>query len=144
MDLTGFAAAICEDLDITCPQIEQIERLNTDTQFGAYAPGTNTIFIRRDAGKLDKAFALAHELRHIWQIKQGWAVIGKPDSAQIPVTDYNLQAAEIDANAYAMLVMRELFIVTPLFSGLSEEVVDKIRMRAAAIGSERKGKNGEN
>ena len=139
MDLTGFAAAICDDLGIPRPHVELAARLTTNTQLGAYAPETNTIFVRRDAGKLDKAFALAHELRHIWQIKQGWAVIGKPDSAQIPVSDYNLQAAEIDANAYAMLVMRELFIVTPLFSGLSEEVVDKIRMRAAAIASERKG-----
>lgn len=136
MNILELAAAICEDLDIICPQIEQIERLNTGTQLGAYVPETNTIFIRRNAGKLDKAFTLAHELRHIWQIKQGWTIIGKPDSAQIPVEDYNLQTAEIDANAYAMLVMQELFSVTPLFSGLSKEVVDKIRMRADEIEKE--------
>lgn len=139
MDLTGFAAAICDDLGISRPHVELAERLTTDTQLGAYDQETGTIYIRRTAAELDKAFALAHELRHVWQIDHGWPVIGKPSPGQVSVSDYNLQQAEIDANAYAALVMQELFGVVPLFSGLPKNVVDKIRERAAEIGAERKG-----
>ncbi len=95
----------------------------------AYDQETGTIYIRRTAAPLDKAFALAHELRHIWRIDRGWPVIGKPSSGQVSVSDYNLQQPEIDANAYAMLVMQEIFGVTPLFSGLPKLSIKSVRER---------------
>lgn len=42
------------------------------------------------------------------------------------VEEYNLQTAEVDANAFGSIIMTEFFGMKPLFQGLSDKVKDEI------------------
>lgn len=45
------------------------------------------------------------------------------------IEEYNLQIAEVDANAFAALIMISFFQLNPLFKGLPESVIAKIHER---------------
>ena len=45
---------------------------------------------------------------------------------ELDIESYNLQIAEIDANAFAYIVMVDLFGVKPLFSGMSPKIISEI------------------
>lgn len=47
--------------------------------------------------------------------------------------EYNLQAAEVDANAYAALFCEKHFGMTPLLDGYSDEVKQAINARKMLI-----------
>lgn len=127
-----FARRVCAALGIEAPEI----------QFSANAPDGSTVLawlcvdgdtvhVREGTDNVyDICFALAHELRHIWQ-RQNTAFFNgyKPSNECESLTEYNLQPAEIDANAYAALVMVSAFGVKPLFNGLPDEVKTEIYTR---------------
>lgn len=72
----------------------------------------------------DVAFVLAHELRHLWQYKNGWDLL---NHKEIEDKDkYNSQIEEIDANAFAVNICEIVFNKTPVFESLSEAVKEKI------------------
>lgn len=127
--INAFAHRVCAALGIEAPEI----------QFSAAAPDgstvlawlcedDNTVHVREGVDNVhDICFALAHELRHVWQ-RQNTAFFDgyKPSNRCESLTEYNLQLAEIDANAYAALVMVSAFGVKPLFNGLTDNVKEKI------------------
>lgn len=84
---------------------------------------------------LDIYFAICHELRHVYQtiyapdLFNQYATIDEGLSTE----DYNLQPAEIDANAFAAVYMRERFGVSPLFKGYSENVKNEIHLQMEKI-----------
>lgn len=47
--------------------------------------------------------------------------------------DYNMQKAEIDANAFATIIMNAMFGVSPMFKGLSAKVKTQIENRIHEI-----------
>lgn len=57
-------------------------------------------------------------------------------SSEISIRDYNLQFEEIDANAYAYLIMMEQFGIELKFNGLDMDMKQKIRRRAEEIAKE--------
>ncbi len=59
----------------------------------------------------------------------------KPVDLCISVEEYNLQTAELDANAFAGIVMVDFFHLKPLFEGLSDPVKAKIHKRMEEIAS---------
>lgn len=125
---------VCDDLKIDKPIVKEVLFLHTPTQLAEYIPVDNLLNYRTGKMPLDIMFAIAHELRHKWQaencpdIFQDYA-----NSTEINVEQYNLQNAEIDANAYAMVMIESGFGVTPQFKGLSEKVKKKILLRANEI-----------
>ena len=82
----------------------------------------------------DALFAICHEMRHVYQSKymkgifKDYAEIGEVDNEE-----YNLQEAEVDANAYAALTMKKYFGVVPEFKGFSEKVKAAIWDREARL-----------
>ena len=83
---------------------------------------------------LDALFAVCHELRHVYQS------IHYPDMFEsyqelgtLSQTEYNLQTAEIDANAYASLFIELHFGMSPLFNGYSAKVKAEIENRKSEI-----------
>lgn len=87
---------------------------------------------------LDFIFALAHEWRHCFQYKKNPNIIcGYKDRSQFDnVDDYNMQLAEIDANAFAWRYI-DLFTegaIKPRFDGLSEKIKEIIKKRFIEIG----------
>lgn len=83
---------------------------------------------------LDALFAVCHELRHVYQaanmpdIFQQYQEMGTLDTES-----YNLQVAEIDANAYASIFIERHFGVSPLFNGYSTKVKAEIKKRKSEI-----------
>lgn len=120
---------ICEELNIAIPKISYDKsKFYTETMRAMVDVELNTIYINKDLFDFDVYFAIAHELRHIWQIKTDK---DKYFSSYIPrdktdVETYNMQIAELDANAYALTIMQDFYGVTPIFKGMSEKIVSEI------------------
>jgi Zn-dependent peptidase ImmA (M78 family) len=102
----------------------------TSTMMGVYDMENDVVLIKGTLEMPDMFFSIAHELRHIWQTKQGEGVTEYRTITESNKVDYNLQDVELDANAFATRVMVELFGVRPLFSGMPENVVNEIYRRA--------------
>ena len=100
----------------------------------------STIYIRKfDKPNPDLFFSVAHELRHVWQIRyHKKEYLSSYESMDIlkSTKQYNLQLAEIDANAFAYIVMVDFFGIKPLFRGLSDDVKLKIMERVNEIATE--------
>lgn len=133
--ITEFIEDICEELNIKVPAISNdTSKFMSETML-ACSDG-DTIFIKPfDKPNPDLLFAIAHELRHIWQLKTDEQLYFA-DYKTVNETDietYNLQLAEIDANAYASTIMIDYFNLQPLYQGMSSNVVNAIKNRMLII-----------
>lgn len=133
--LNKFIKEICKELDIPIPSISfDTSGFTSDTMISQCSSAKNIIYIKRfESLNLDILFAIAHELRHLWQVRTDEKFYVTHYTTSIPTEDYNKQIAEIDANAYAGLVMINLFGVKPLFNGLSNDIVKMIYNRMEEI-----------
>lgn len=132
-----FAKDVCDILHIDAPKIEFVssDQMRTDTQIAALIPGV--ILIRNDVDiSPDLFLALAHELRHAYQIANGANLEEYKTSDKMTVEEYNLQPLEVDANAFALLAMSSVFGIVPQFQNLSESVREAIKTRADQIKAE--------
>ena len=135
-----FISDVCNILNISVPSISfDMSNFSTDTMMAQCKSDGSTIYIKKiDKPNPDYLFSIAHELRHIYQIKTDyeWFLSDyKPIDLCASTEEYNLQFAEIDANAFAGLVMVDFFHLQPLFEGLSDVVKAKIfeRMELLSI-----------
>lgn len=133
--ITEFIEDVCHELEISVPKISYDTSVLLSETMMALCDG-ETIYIRKkDKPDPDTLFAIAHELRHLWQIKyhENEYMSDYKDRSVLDVEEYNLQIAEIDANAYAAIVMEFMVGLKPLFNGMSAEVVAKIQARKLEI-----------
>ena len=103
-----FSREICDILDIPVPVIKLVsaDRMHTGTQIAALTP--DAVLIRNDIEvSAELFFALAHELRHAYQIASGESLEEYRTSDKIGVERYNLQPLEADANAFGALIMSD-------------------------------------
>ncbi len=126
-----FINDICDILGIDPPEMSNdTSHFLSDTMMAQCDPSGSTIYIRPcEKATPDQFFAIAHELRHVWQLKtnkERYISDYKPIDLCGSVEAYNLQKAEIDANAFAGLVMIDFFHIKPLFQGLPDSVKSKI------------------
>ena len=129
--LYTFINDICDILNIPIPSISfDISNFPTDTMMAQVNPSANIIYLKKyDKPSPDQFFSIAHELRHIWQLRndeQLYFSSYKPINLCSSVEEYNFQIAELDANAFAGLVMIDFFHLKPLFEGVSNSVKAKI------------------
>ena len=132
-----FAREICDILDVSVPAIKfaSADRMHTSTQIAALTP--NTVLIRNDiAVSPELFFALAHELRHAYQITHGESLEEYRTSDQIGVERYNLQPLEVDANAFGALVMADYFGIVPQFHNMPDAVRKAINDRMKQLRKE--------
>lgn len=134
-----YISRLCEILEISVPTISyDTSKFLTNTTMANYSPTSNTIYIKEKMqNNPDYLFAIAHELRHSWQVQtdeQFYFGKYRPVS-EIGVECYNLQPAEIDANAFASLVLRDFFHLQALFDGMPESIKEAINKRVAIIES---------
>ena len=135
-----FITDICELLDIPVPSISyDTSHFPTKTTMAQCELTSNTIYLNKiDNPNPDYLFAIAHELRHIFQYQddeQFYLSNYKTSDNCSSVEEYNLQIAEVDANAFAGLVMINFFGLKPLFEGLSDSVKAKIFDRMKYLGT---------
>ena len=127
-----FIKAICLDLFIPEPSIVYVDRFEqSKTMRMAVDYDSRYIMIRKDVKiDLDSYFDLAHELRHIYQMETG--DFSKDDYILRENTDlatYNQQPLEVDAHAYAAIMMIKLFHVKPLWQGFDPDTIMLIEER---------------
>ena len=139
ISINEFAGQICDQLNVPLPRIIRTTRgLATKSTLAALSPDGRELVLRPGVTGPDLFFSVSHELRHLWQMKyQPTMFTAYKPSDQMDLIQYNLQPAEIDANAYGALVMRDFGIV-PLFLGLPEEVKAKIFEREEDIRNQRR------
>lgn len=126
-----FLCNICDMLSIPIPAISfDTSHFLTNTTLAQLDPSGTIIYLKKcDGINPDQLFAVAHELRHIWQTKNNnplYFSSYKPIELCSSIEEYNVQIAELDANAFAGLVMINLFHLKPLFKGLPDSVKEKI------------------
>ena len=87
---------------------------------------------------MDIMFAIAHELRHIWQIqyRQKEYLETHKTMDMTGLEQDNMQLLEIDAYAFAAIAMMDFFHVKPSFDNFSPDVIEKIWERAEQINIE--------
>lgn len=133
-----FISDICDILNISVPSVSfDASNFPTDTTMAQCSHSGGIIFLKKyDRPNPDQLFSIAHELRHIWQLQNdeqlyfsGYKPIDLMESAE----QYNLQLAELDANAFAGLVMIDFFHIKPLFDGVPDAVKSKIYDRMKEI-----------
>lgn len=109
----------------------------TDTALAQIKLPDHILYLRKNyKNPLDALFSIAHELRHAWQffIKDPrFDLESYQKSNTLSAEEYNLQPCEIDANAFAHIMMVDFFGVTPTYNGLSKKVTDKIKERIEEI-----------
>lgn len=131
--INEYIKNVCEILKITPPDISyDISHFPTKTTLAQCSSDGTTIYLRHiTLSNPDDVFAIAHELRHIWQIRNDYDeyFTNYKTSDEIGVEAYNNQPAEIDANAFATIIMTDLFKLRPLYNGLSKKTVDNIMAR---------------
>lgn len=109
-----FINDICDILDISAPSVSyDTSNFPTDTMMAQCSSDGSTIYLKKyDKPNPEQLFSIAHELRHIWQIhnnEQLYFSSYKPIDLCSSVEEYNLQIAELDANAFASIVMVDFF-----------------------------------
>ena len=133
-----FIADICELLDIPVPSISyDTSHFPTETTMAQCELTNNIIYLNKiDKPNPDYVFAIAHELRHIFQYQddeQFYLSEYKTSDNYSSIEEYNLQIAEVDANAFASIVMVEYFHMKPQWNGLSDKVIRAINDRINTI-----------
>ena len=126
---------VCSNLKINKPRIEFTSDKNKIgsnialTIISSNINQNNTIIVKEFIEiDYDIIFSIVHELRHIYQYYYDKQILEnyKSNKEIKNVEEYNLQEAEIDANAYATRFMIDNFNVLPKFEGLSQKVKEKI------------------
>lgn len=135
--IENFILNLCSLLNIKCPSISfDTSNFPSDTTMAQCNPSGDTIYLKKyDNPNPDQLFSIAHELRHIWQMKTNKELFFsnyKPVNV-LSVEAYNLQIAEIDANAFAGIVMIDIFHLKPMFKDIPESVKSKIYDRMKYI-----------
>ena len=99
------------------------------------------ILVLRDKyfSEIELVLAVAHECRHLHQYSVGGLsdrLRTRPNSDN--KAEYNLRPEEVDANAFAAIIVQELCGVRVLWSALPQEVKDAIANREIEILAELK------
>lgn len=129
--INKFIINVCNILNIPVPSVSfDTSNFQTDTMMAQINVSGDTIYLKKyDKPNPDQFFSIAHELRHIWQIQNDeelYFSTYKPIDSLSSIEEYNLQIAELDANAFAGLVMIDFFHLKPLFEGVPDSVKAKI------------------
>ena len=128
---------LCTILKIEQPTISfDASKFPTSTTMAMCSSDGLTIYLRQsDKLTPDLFFATAHELRHIWQIRTDYEFYLEDYKASdsLSIEEYNLQISEIDANAFAGIVLTDFFKLQPLYKGMSASVISAIKAQENEI-----------
>lgn len=117
------------------PNFRRSASFDSPTQLAAMDVRENVLYLGKCSDPRDIFYAIAYELRHRWQYLNEWDLFSHSSSTDLPVAEYNLQPEEIDAHAFAVVVMRSIGC-EPLLNGLPDDVKAKIHERADLIYNE--------
>lgn len=132
-----FIQTVCDVLDIDVPKISyDTSNFSTKSTLGQCDPSGKTIYLAHPTKiTVDFYLVIAHELRHVWQMKNNYDFYLKDYKPrnQIDIASYNRQLAEIDANAFAEIMLVNCFNVKPLWYGLDKQTIEMIKQHIPNI-----------
>ena len=133
-----FIKEVCDLLEIDIPEISyESSHFLTETMLAICEPALNIIYLRRPKEiNPDFLFVIAHELRHIYQYQTDeyfYLSSYVPSNECSSIEEYNLQIAEVDANAFAAVVMIAMFSIQPKWNNLTDRVIAAINDRKKII-----------
>lgn len=133
-DIKHIIIDVCNELEIDIPKLTIVDTLSS-TQLANYNYRNDVLTIKKNYPIMyDAYFAIAHELRHKYQIEYNtYAFNDYKSTNTLSIHDYNTQEQELDANAFAYVYMVTTFNVQPLFNGLDEDVKQAIIKQAKHI-----------
>lgn len=135
--IDDYISDVCNILNINIPLVSfDTSKFQTKTMMAQCLSDGSVIYIRKtDKPDPDYFFAIAHELRHVWQIKTDKRLYFSNYKTIdiLGVEKYNLQLAELDANAFAMSIMQDFFGLQAQFSNLPDYIKRKIYDRSEII-----------
>ena len=98
--LICFAKKVSNILTLPLPKLVYD---STKTELATYFPAEDTIVLNNQVPKSHLFFAVSHELRHQWQMLNNFEFFFSDykelDECNSPL-EYDLQIAEVDANAF--------------------------------------------
>ena len=132
-----IVSVLSEDLGIVPPPLIRSDAQTLGTKIAALEMPNGRLLIRHDLPVPETLLALAHELRHLWQIRNGLFNDSiSPEhytDSSVDLEAYALQPCEVEANAYAQSVCEDLLGIRPLWQGYSDKVKAAIAKRYDAI-----------
>lgn len=135
-----FIYEICEILNIQVPSISyDTTNFQSNTMMAQCNSSGSTIYLKKyNKPNPDQLFAIAHELRHVWQIKNNYELYFSNYKTinKLNVNEYNLQIAEIDANAFASIIMIDFFHLQQQYKNMSSDMIIAIKNRMKKIAIE--------
>lgn len=128
----------CEKLGISAPEVElcPASTFATATTMAALSFDGKKLAVNETLNRttLDVWFMASHEMRHKWQLDNGWQIGEYQSSDVLNVCRYNQQDLEVDAHAWSCLVLADMFGVRPqLESILGKDVWELIEIRMNQI-----------
>lgn len=135
-----IVSVISEDLGIDPPPIVLSNIKTLGTKAGKIAFPSGRLLIRPNLPFPETLLTIAHELRHLWQYRNGLfsESISREHyiDSSVDFEAYALQPCEVDANAYARLVSEDILGMRPLWEGYSEDVKAAIEKRYCELANE--------
>lgn len=127
-----FCNEVCKKLKISAPEMVFD---SSKTDLATYRTHEDVIIVNDKQPAFKQLYGIVHELRHKWQIENDVDYYFGTYKGNDEFEDddlYNLQVAEIDANAYARLMIGVIFNVT-VCGELPDAVNKKIEERTYGI-----------
>lgn len=147
IDIAKKAASInAKALGVKMPRIvrEKAIGFETETTRAALSEDGAVLAINDDIkmSEQDIWLAVSHEMRHVWQIETGYLRRAEYKAAsETGSEEYNMQPEEIDAHAWALLAMANIYGVVPRYEDVvGKEISERITERAREITTEINGR----
>lgn len=136
--IEDYIVDLCNLLEVDVPKISyDTSKFQSKTTMAQCDLHGHTIYLAKiNKPNPDYIFAIAHEIRHIWQLhyhKNTYFVNYKPIHMADSLSKYNLQPAEIDANAFAAAIMINWFGLRPQWDNVPQNVINEINKRMKLI-----------
>lgn len=136
MFIMDFVVAVLRELEIGMPHIQQ--DLSGEHKCSEYCPQEDKLIYVKPNNSPDAYFEIAHELRHKWQWIKHYEeyFIGYKELDKVDLKKYGKQIAEVDANAFAVIMGAKYLDAWPQFLGRSKKEKKKIYDRAKVLSKE--------
>ena len=134
--INGYIRTLCNMLQLPMPQVFYNDHELAEGIHAKLTPDGKRLFLRKlKTPSLDQLFAAASELRREWQRKtDAQLYFGEHKSREeLSLRDFAVQPSEVDANAFAAVVVSAFFGVEPVFDDLPGAARSKIDRRCEEI-----------
>ena len=134
--INNYVRMICGMLQVPVPQMFYNDSALQPGEHARLTPDGRQLYLRKlKTASLDQLFAASSELRREWQRRTDNARYcgGYKSRDELPLREFSLQPAEVDANAFAAVVVSAFFGVEPVFDEFPGVTRSRIESRIAEI-----------